>query len=211
MRNVWGSDVACVERNPFPVHPSICSQGKRMLHKTTLQRKRSSTSKDKDGSRWLRKHGDAGRSQSQVSLQVPSYDRACGQRSSRYMTVSPPHLLWQDLPLEAQEKTQQDLVEAWTRPEVNLPRNYVELCAAEPSTVPLALYVDGVQYSSRPDTLVAVTLEPILEGGPRMVLGVLRKKVLCKCCAGWCTLRAFWSFLAWSLNALRAGTYPSVD
>ena len=73
--------------------------------------------------------------------------------------------------------------------------------------MPLALYMDGVQYSLV-DRAVGIWMINLLTQC-RHLIGVIRKKLICKCgCRGW---RTFWPvlrFLRWSAMAMAEGAHP---
>ena len=73
---------------------------------------------------------------------------------------------------------------------------------------PLALYLDGVQYT-REETGLGVFTYCLLTGRRHLAL-VLRKAELCQCgCRGWCSFWQLWQFLRWSAEALAAGRHPT--
>ena len=79
--------------------------------------------------------------------------------------------------------------------------------------VPLALYLDGVRYTSnlagRADSVIGFWIyTPVTE--KRHYIMSLRAADLCDCgCHGWCTLYPTMVALAWSLRALLAGQRPA--
>jgi hypothetical protein len=74
--------------------------------------------------------------------------------------------------------------------------------------VPLALFIDGVPYSIT-DSVIGFWLICVATG-KRYLFATLRKRLLCKCgCRGWCTLRAIFMVIVWSLTALAQGVFPT--
>eukprot|EP00971_Amphidinium_carterae_P327190 6458378-Amphidinium_carterae.2 len=75
--------------------------------------------------------------------------------------------------------------------------------------VPLALFVDGAEYSET-DSCVVMTVSPILGNFPKQVFAVVRKKLMaCNCvCRGKCQLHGIYSVLLWSLRALARNLHP---
>eukprot|EP00971_Amphidinium_carterae_P082515 1631992-Amphidinium_carterae.2 len=113
---------------------------------------------------------------------------------------------------ELASKCLADLALAWTNPTENLPKAYMEKHMGSQTVVPMAVYMDGVQYSNRPDSLLAITIEPILASFPPRIIAVIRKKTMCRCnCQGYCSLHQVWSAIAWSLRSLLLGVHPSED
>ena len=77
--------------------------------------------------------------------------------------------------------------------------------------IPLALFLDGVQYANR-DSMLVINVTNLLTE-QKHVVAVLRKRLMCgkkaSCgCRGWCSLWPLWQFLSWSLGALAVATYP---
>ena len=79
---------------------------------------------------------------------------------------------------------------------------------------PIALYVDGVQFTKqiavgRQDSLICFVVYNLVTN-KRHVVCVIRKSSLCKCgCRGWCTLFPVFQMLKWSFKALYEGRRPS--
>ena len=73
---------------------------------------------------------------------------------------------------------------------------------------PFALYMDGVSFQ-RQDSVLGVW-SYFLMSGRRHLLQVVRRSEVCNCgCKGWCTLHPLFSSLAWSLEAMKNGVWPS--
>ena len=90
----------------------------------------------------------------------------------------------------------------WTHPVVQE--------SAEDVVVPIALYLDGVQYSNVDSVIGFWVIN--LTTGARQLLVALRKRLLCRCgCRGYCTMYPVFRFLAWSFNAAANGKYPLRD
>ena len=76
--------------------------------------------------------------------------------------------------------------------------------------LPISIYLDGVPYS-HVDSVIGFWLIFMLTGA-RVCIGVLRKKLMCKCgCRGWCTLYPIFRWLAWSLKSIALGLFPELD
>lgn len=88
--------------------------------------------------------------------------------------------------------------------------------AGSPLPLPLAVYLDGVQYSlqntaghTRSLLLISVYNLVSLK---RHVCVCLRKIDLCACgCRGWCSLWPVFQCLAWQLESLSTGTRPNAN
>jgi len=79
--------------------------------------------------------------------------------------------------------------------------------------MPVALYVDGVRYTSqlagRADSVIGFWLVN-LTSSKRHVLCTLRSRDLCRCgCRGMCTIAPVLDHLAWSFRVLGQGVRPS--
>ena len=71
-----------------------------------------------------------------------------------------------------------------------------------------ALYMDGAAFANR-DSLFVFTIR-LLGSRQRHLCFTLRKSNLCDCgCAGWCSFFSMFSYIAWSLQALKTRTYPA--
>ena len=100
-----------------------------------------------------------------------------------------------------------------TRYIADLPPMYAEHEVVRRSSprvpVPLAFYVDGVQYAKR-SSITGFWLVNMVSQTRHLVL-TLRKGSLCQCgCHGWCTLWVAFRFMHWMLESLAVGTHPSV-
>ena len=101
------------------------------------------------------------------------------------------------------------------------PRTYLEhplvveaRSSGRPWPLPLAIYIDGVRYTStlagRADTIIGVWAYTGVTQ-KRHYLCSLRTQDLCKCgCRGWCSIAPMMAFLAWSLRALATGQRPAL-
>ena len=79
-----------------------------------------------------------------------------------------------------------------------------------PRTIPGAFYFDGVPYT-KADGVIGFWFYS-LTTQVRHLCCVVRRRHLCRCgCmpAGWCTINAILTYLAWSLQALVQGVYPT--
>ena len=73
--------------------------------------------------------------------------------------------------------------------------------------LPLALYVDGVPYSST-DSVIGIWMYNLVSER-RHLLALLKKRNACRCgCRGWCSYYIFFKWLHWSLEAMAQGRYP---
>ena len=76
--------------------------------------------------------------------------------------------------------------------------------------IPIAIYLDAVPYSQT-DSVIGFWLENLVSGR-RHLFCTLRKKRACACgCRGWCTLVLIFRVLAWSLDVLAKGQYPTTN
>ena len=74
--------------------------------------------------------------------------------------------------------------------------------------LPGALYMDGAAFQNR-DSLFVFTIR-FCFSKRRHLVWTLRKSNLCNCgCAGWCSFFQLFQFIAWSLNSLLDGCFPS--
>ena len=74
--------------------------------------------------------------------------------------------------------------------------------------IPVSIYLDGVVYNSRSDTVLGFFLVNEVSQ-ERHLLCCLRKADQCRCgCGGWCTVWSIFAFIHWSLRALSLGVYP---
>lgn len=74
---------------------------------------------------------------------------------------------------------------------------------------PYVLYVDGVSFS-RTDTVLGIYSYFSGRVESTCLLAVVRKSEFCRCgCGSWCTLQPLFLSLAWSMEALGRGTWPS--
>ena len=73
---------------------------------------------------------------------------------------------------------------------------------------PYALFLDAVPYS-HDDSVMGIWAVCVITE-ERLLLAIIRSRSLCKCgCRGWCTMWEVHSWLAWSVQALSEGVYPS--
>ena len=71
-----------------------------------------------------------------------------------------------------------------------------------------ALYVDGFSYRSH-DNIIAYWVHS-LPTRRRHLVAVVRAQELCSCgCRGWCTVYPIWLMLAWSMEAVQTGRWPT--
>ena len=78
------------------------------------------------------------------------------------------------------------------------------------TTIPLAIWGDGVPYTKKGSLIVVNLSVAGLPGSPRVPLLALPSKYLCKCggCQGRHTLDVFWDIVAWSFRFLALGVTP---
>ena len=84
----------------------------------------------------------------------------------------------------------------------------------EPLPLPIALYLDGVRYSSsvsgRALSVLGIWVHSLLTG-KRHLLVCTRVEDFCRCgCRGWCTLHPLLSAISWSLRWLSFGLRPTL-
>ena len=80
--------------------------------------------------------------------------------------------------------------------------------------LPVALYLDAVQYAVR-DSMLVVSLTNLAHWEKTHLLACLRKRIRCGVkagcgCKGWCSQYPLWAFLKWSFTALANATWPSM-
>jgi hypothetical protein len=80
--------------------------------------------------------------------------------------------------------------------------------------LPVALYLDGVRYSSavsgRPNTVLGIWAY-LLATGKRHLLINVRTQDYCRCgCRGWCSLHPLMSVLSWPIRQLCNGVRPTI-
>ena len=140
------------------------------------------------------------------SLQLPLHSRAEGIRQNQTITVTPPHLS-----IEREIRS----VEDWNGQLASCVRTLPPCYADHPVTqaalpelcLPLAVFIDGVQYIKRGSLIGFFVINMVTQR--RHLFCTLRKTHICKCgCGGWCSLRPIFSFLDWSLKALARGRHP---
>ena len=74
------------------------------------------------------------------------------------------------------------------------------------TTIPIAIYMDGVPYS-QVDSVLGVWITNLISG-QRHLVAVWRKKLSCRCgCRGWCSLFEIMRWLVWSLRCAARGVY----
>ena len=143
-------------------------------------------------------------------LPTTCFYQAALARAERHVPVFVPHeQLYSDA---VSEEMRTRLREAITNEE--LPRSYYEhplvrqYNTMEDPMLPLNVYMDGVPYSHT-DSVIGIFIENFISG-QRYAIGVIRKKLLCRCgCRGFCSINAILSFVAWSFRCMRDGYFPS--
>ena len=139
-------------------------------------------------------------------LPTPFHSKQSMLRGIRPLPVAVPHeQIMEDIAHDTLSKLNES-VENGT-----LPKCYYEnpIVKANPfeRILPLVLYLDGLPYSQL-DSVIGFWLCNYITG-KRYLIGVLRKRCLCKCgCRGWCSLAPIFAFLAWSLIAMSLKTFP---
>ena len=124
-------------------------------------------------------------------MSVPQYFKAEGAGVLRPLACKAPHMV---LAEEAREtpnfdRTVGEVVA--TLPPIYADHPVVQ-SAAPRAAVPLALFLDGVEYSKR-NSIIGFCLINVATG-KRELLCSIRKSVLCKCgCGGWDSLRAMFA------------------
>jgi hypothetical protein len=89
-----------------------------------------------------------------------------------------------------------------------LEHEHVKLHGPE-NVIPIGLYVDGVQYQRRNNTIGFWCVNLITQRRHLMV--VLQKRDLCRCgCKGYCSLFPALAFIEWTIAAMVDGRYPTV-
>eukprot|EP00959_Pyramimonas_sp_CCMP1952_P460142 9479385-Pyramimonas_sp.AAC.1 len=83
-----------------------------------------------------------------------------------------------------------------------------------PEPIPLAIYTDGVRYTSalnsNTDSLLGVWVVNMVSQKRHLVCS-LRENQFCSCgCKGWCTYWVIPRYLKWNLEALATGRRPQL-
>jgi hypothetical protein len=74
--------------------------------------------------------------------------------------------------------------------------------------LPLALYVDGVSFQKR-DSAIGMWFVNLITDQRHLAL-VLRRRTLCRCgCKLWCSVFVAFQYIAWLIQILLSGVYPS--
>lgn len=141
-------------------------------------------------------------------LQVPQHFRPDGCRALRPLGAIP---VQEALARELDEDPH--FQEKLTRCAGELPpayRHHKVVREALPQlAVPLALYLDGIQYATRDSILGVFAVN--LATQKRHLVCSLRKRNLCRCgCLGWCSLWPIFHFLHWCFSCLAKGQSPRV-
>ena len=136
---------------------------------------------------------------------MPVYSPAEGARITRPVCTLPPQLT-----LEDECNSYADFDSALAKYVADMPPAYTTHPVVEkspPGTVlPLAMYMDGVQYTVR-GNLIGVWLVNMVSERRHLVL-TLRKGVVCKCgCHGWCTYWQVFHYLNWCCEVLASGVH----
>eukprot|EP00971_Amphidinium_carterae_P325507 6455799-Amphidinium_carterae.2 len=145
------------------------------------------------------------------TVPLPSFLHQTRERGTYPLEIIPPHMALECIP----DVQWEQLVERLHNVKNDLPRCYREhplvLEHATELVMPWAIFLDGLQYS-RKGSMLVVTLSPVAQDQPKLILGVLRKKLYCRCgCRGWCSLHALFQALNWSLEHLARGQHPLTD
>ena len=145
------------------------------------------------------------RDQDYYKLPVPAYSKRLQQRDTLLVSVLPPHEC-----LHAEFCKDPDLLQkARARDWPTAFHKHPVMTKASGQAVPLALYLDGAQYSKVGATVLVFVLVNMVSGTKHLI-STLNKRILCRCgCRGWCTLHPVLQFIAWSLDALATGTFPT--
>ena len=138
-------------------------------------------------------------------VNMPVYSPAEGARIIKPVCTLPPQLT-----LEDECNSYADFDSALARYVSGMPPAYTEhpvVLRSDPGTVlPLAMYMDGVQYTTR-GNLIGVWLVNMVSERHHLVL-TLRTGVLCKCgCHGWCTYWQVFHYLNWCCQVLASGVH----
>jgi hypothetical protein len=156
------------------------------------------------------KLGWSKKNKNKMLLQVPSQGKHDIERSVQSVSVEPGHEQFVD-DYNANTSSFQRLLAKFKSDE-NLPPCYwnhpvVPGALAGVLVFPVALYLDGVPYSIT-DSVIGFWLVSLIDSR-RYLIGLLRKRNLCKCgCKGWCTFWHFFAMLHWDLKAGAEGRYP---
>ena len=141
-------------------------------------------------------------------IAVPAFSKRFEERGTVQLQVLPPHEQLHQEVCEDPGLAGQLRRAKWP---ASFGRHPVARAAGNQPVLPIALYLDGAQYTKAGASLLVFVVVNLLSG-VRHLACVLDKRRLCRCgCRGWCTLRPILAFLRWSFGALAAGAYPSRD
>ena len=147
-------------------------------------------------------------------ISTPGYDRHELSRVTLKIPALPPHETltreWEKSRQHIADLQDQIRNKEWTKAYHDHP--VVARAPPQTDVVPLALYLDGVQYQKRQssnNTVTAFYAYNLLTNRRRLLL-TIRKRDVCQCgCKGWCTYHEIFRFLSWSFEALALGKFPS--
>jgi len=139
------------------------------------------------------------------TINVPCFR---GGRQTMALEVLPPHEQLHKEVCENPGLMQQLRDQAWPASFAQHP--VVQAARGQP-VLPVALYLDGAQYSKVGASVLVFVVVNLLSG-TRHLACVLDKRRLCRCgCRGWCTIQPVMAFLHWGAAALANGLHPSLD
>ena len=140
---------------------------------------------------------------------MPTFDRGTGNRKVHNLVCRAPHEAVEE---EMEGVDVDSAMQGWVAPPSFQHHPVVQRMEAEGKpTIPLALFLDAVQYANK-DSMLVVTVTNLLSE-KKHVIAVVRKRIMCgskaSCgCRGWCSLWPVWKFVRWSLEALARGQHP---
>ena len=140
-------------------------------------------------------------------IDVPLYNKVLGETRSRKFPILPPHeALMADLDRHPEDL--QRLQKTWTDWPPCFSRHTVVERHRDSLVLPVALYLDGVEFATR-DNLVAIVVENMVSRR-RFLCATIRRSTFCRCgCGGWCSLWPILDAINWSLLSLASGKWPA--
>ena len=142
-------------------------------------------------------------------LNVPGRSKADLGRTERSIMCYPLHeLIDEDVRTDAQIlEDLQEMVDNMRLPDAYSDHPIVQQYGSTEPVLPFAIFVDAVPYSLV-DGVIGFWAVNLLTGR-RYLIVALRKSVCCRCgCRGWCSFYEVFSFIVWSVEALKDKIYP---
>ena len=138
-------------------------------------------------------------------MDVPGYKRCSSLRTTMDLVSYLPHEVLAEEVLARSDTSR--LFASMQHPPAYYEHPVVKRAVGE-ITYPVALYIDGVEHSTR-GSLIGFSVHSVVTG-LRHLCCAIQKRELCACgCRGWCTIFCIFKMLRWSFEACADATYPS--